>query len=321
MAAVGHGLRRAWWWAVLVAWLSWAAPAAAREVPALRGRVTDEAGVLSRAGTQRIEQRLAAYEQATGRQMAVLVVGSLEGDALEAFSIRVAEAWELGRAGQDDGILLLLAIEERKVRIEVGYGLEGEVTDLVSARIIHDVMRPHLRREDYDQAVAEGIEALIAVAGPGVAPPPEGPSAWERQFLGHTALWYVLMALVTVGIVAVCFWQPLIGVVAVLLMGQIWWPAALLGGLALWLRWRWGRRPRMRDGYGALRPGRPGKRPDVAESLWRGYGALAVLSLLGDFLSSRSGGSATAGLGKLIGGRGFSGLGGRFGGGGASGGW
>lgn len=318
MAAARHAQGLAWWWVALVA-LLWAAPATAREVPALRGRVTDEAGVLSTASTRRLEERLAAYEQATGRQMAVLVVQSLQGEPIEGFSIRVVEAWKLGRAGQDDGVLLLLAIEDRKVRIEVGYGLEGEVTDLVSARIIHEVMRPHLRREDYDAAVEEGIEALIAVAGPTVAPPaPTGGSAWERRYLGRTPLWYVLMAVVSLGVVAVCVWQPLIGVVAVLLMGQIWWPAAVLGGLALWLRWRWGRRPRARNGYGALRPG---AKPDVAESPWRGYGALAVLSMLGNFLSSRSGGDATAGLGKVIASRGFSGLGGRFGGGGASGGW
>jgi uncharacterized protein len=321
MAAIGRALGPRWWWAVLAALLAWAAPAAARQVPALRGRVTDEAGVLSTAATRQLEERLAAYEQATGRQLAVLVVQSLEGDPLEDFSIRVAEAWTLGRAGQDDGILLLLAIEERKVRIEVGYGLEGEVTDLVSARIIHGVMRPYLRRGSYDEAVAEGVEALIAVAGPGVGPPPGGSSAWEHQVLGRAPLWFVMMGLVTFGILAVCFWQPLIGVVAVLLMGPVWWPAALLGAVAIGLRWWWDRRPRLRDGHGVVRRARPGERPDLVDSLWRGYGALAVLSMLGDLLSSRAGRDVAAGLGKVIGRRGFSGLGGRFGGGGASGGW
>ena len=169
------------------------------------------------------------------------------------------------------------------------------------------------RSDDYDQAVAAGVEALIAVAGPGVAPAPEGPSAWEQRYFGRTPLWYGLMAVVSLGVMAVCFWQPLVGVVAVLVMGQIWWPAALLGGLALWLRWRFGRRPRLRDGYGAVRAGGP--------SRWRGYGALAGLTMLGNFLGSRSGRDVTAGLGKVIASRGFSGLGGRFGGGGASGGW
>jgi uncharacterized protein len=325
--AAARRARGSWaWWALLAALWLWAAPAAAREVPALRGRVTDEAGVLSSAQRRRIEERLAAYEQATGRQMAVLIVESLEGDPIEDFSIRVVEAWKLGRAGQDDGVLLLLAVEDRKVRIEVGYGLEGELTDLVSARIIHDVMRPHLRSGSYGEAIAAGVDALVAAAGPTVAPPePTAPSWWIRRFGGRTLPWYVLMALVAVGVVAVCWWRPLIGVVAVLLMGQLWWPAALLGGLALWLRWRWEQRRRVRDGYGAARPVAPrAPRQDMEQSWWRGYGSLAGLTMLGRWLSSGSGRGGTAGLGRMIAGRGarmFMGRGGGFGGGGASGGW
>lgn len=320
---------RARWWpawlTLLAALVLWASPAAAREVPPLRGRVTDEAGVLSAGQARRIEQRLAAYEQATGRQFAVLTVQSLEGDPIEDFSIRVVEAWKLGRAGQDDGLLLLVAVEDRKVRIEVGYGLEGEVTDLVSARIIHDVMRPHLRSGLYGEAIAEGVDALIAVAGPATAPPEsEAPSWWTRRYAGRTAPWYVAMGLVAVAVLVVCLWRPVLGAVAVLLVGQIWWPAALLGALALWLRWRWGRRRRLRSGYGELREPMPRRREESGGSWWRGLGTLWALASIGSWLSSGSGRRGTAGIGRMIAGRGastFLGRGGGFGGGGASGGW
>ncbi|MCX4245340.1 TPM domain-containing protein [Paraliomyxa miuraensis] len=308
-------------------WL-WVSPAAlARDVPALRGRVTDEAGVLTASEAGRLEQRLGDYEQATGRQFAVLVVASLQGDPIEEFSIRVVEAWRLGREGHDDGLLLLLAVEDHKVRIEVGYGLEGEVTDLISARIIHEVMRPYLRSGRYGQALAAGVEALIEVAGPTTAPPEAPPrSWWTRTLAGHTPLWYGLMALVCLGVVTVCWWRPLIGVLAVLLMWNTWWPASLLGALGLYLRWRWERRRRLRSGYGEVRGLVSRRRPreDVEGSLWRGSGILAVLSMVGSWLTSRSGREGTEGIGLMIAGRAarkFMGKGGGFGGGGASGGW
>lgn len=318
----------AWGWALCAALWLWVTPALARDVPPLRGRVTDDAGVLSTAEVRRIEQRLMDYEQATGRQFAVLTVTSLEGDPIEDFSIRVVEAWKLGRKGEDDGLLLLLAVEDRKVRIEVGYGLEGEVTDLVSARIIHDVMRPYLRSDRYGEALAAGVEALIAVAGPTTAPPEEPPqSRWTRSFAGHTVLWYGLMALVALGVVTVCWWRPLVGVVGVLLMSQVWWPAAILGVLGLWLRWRWERRRPVRSGRGEVMRGmvpRTRARQDAEGSPWRGLGLLWVLALVGSWLTSRSGRDGTAGIGRMIASRGagtFMGKGGGFGGGGASGGW
>ena len=309
------------WLAVL--WL-WAAPALAREVPPLQGRVTDEAALLSPSEARQLEQRLAAYEQATGRQLAVLTVESLQGDPIEDFSIRVVEAWALGREGQDDGLLLLLAEEDRKVRIEVGYGLEGEVTDLVAARIIHDVMRPYLRAGRYGEAITAGVDALIVVAGPTTEPPPEpGPEGfWSRQWLGRSGLWYVLMGGVLLAVLVVCWWRPLLGVIAVLVMSQLWWPMALVGGLALWLRWRWSQRRRLRDGYGVERA--PAAPSEGGGAPWRGLGMLALLAGAGRMLSSREGGGVTSGLARTIGSRGvgsFIGRGGGFGGGGASGGW
>lgn len=109
-------------WAALFA--SWAL---GLEVPPLRQRVEDSAGILRPEQRQALEQSLADYEQRTGHQIAELTVPSLRGDPLEDFSIRVVEAWKLGDRKRDDGLLIVMALEERKVRIEVGYGLEGVV--------------------------------------------------------------------------------------------------------------------------------------------------------------------------------------------------
>lgn len=320
---LGGALGSAWWWVLLAAlWLR-VEPAAAREVPALRERVTDEAGVLSAAEVKQIDQRLAAYEAATGRQIAVLVVRSLEGDPLEDFSIRVVEAWKLGREGKDDGILVLLAMEERKVRIEVGYGLEGEVTDLVSARIIHDVMRPYLGQGRPGQALLAGVDAIVAAAGAGEGPPPEGPVGdepgfWEREVLGRSTVWYAAMLVVLLVVAAVTWRWPAVGAVATLVLAQVWWPGAIVCALVLWLRWRVGARRRLRDGLGLERGvglRGLGSRP-------RGVGGMGLLFGLGRSLSSRGGRSMAAGLARHIGStRGFLGRGGGFGGGGASGGW
>jgi uncharacterized protein len=311
------GLRRWWAW-VAVLWL-WAAPALARDVPALQGRVTDEAGVLSQGEIQQLDRRLAAYEQATGRQLAVLVVRSLEGDPLEDFSIRVVEAWKLGRKGQDDGILVLLAMDEQKARIEVGYGLEGEVTDLVSARIIHDVMRPYLRQDRPGAALIAGVDALVAVAGPGGAPPEaEAPGFLSRDYFGRSVLWYVVMLVILVVVLVIGMRWPAVGVVSALVFAQVWWPAALLLGLALWIRWRVGGYRRWRNGYGVeqLGPGRG------RGSLPSGLGGMGLLFGLGRLMSSQSGRGMASGIARQIGGsRGFFGRGGGFGGGGASGGW
>src|SRR6185312_11090463 len=109
---------------------------AALDVPPLTGRVVDLAHVLPAQDTQQLSDQLKVHEENTGNQVAVLILPSLEGEPLEEFSHRVATAWKLGRKGTDNGALLLVAIKERKVRIEVGYGLEGVLTDARSAQII-----------------------------------------------------------------------------------------------------------------------------------------------------------------------------------------
>ena len=135
---------------------------AALDVPYLSGRVMDSAGLLSPSKAEQLADQLQLLEEETGAQVAVLTIPSLEGDSLEDFSLRVVETWKLGRADVDDGVLILVARDDRKMRIEVGYGLEGALTDAQSGRIIDRVMAPRFRAGDFDGGVEGAVEAVSA---------------------------------------------------------------------------------------------------------------------------------------------------------------
>ncbi len=133
-------------------------------VPRLVGRVNDYAGMMSPQARSLIEQKLRTLDDAESTQIAILTVPSLGGEPIEAYSMRVAEAWKLGRKGRDNGILLVVSKGDRKVRIEVGYGLEGRVTDLQSGRITRDILRPAFARGDFDAGFIGAADALVALA-------------------------------------------------------------------------------------------------------------------------------------------------------------
>jgi uncharacterized protein len=166
-------------------------PALAREVPNLVARVNDQAGLLSSEQATALEARLASYEQKTGHQFVVLTIDSLEGDPLEDFSIRTVEKWKLGRKKVDDGLLLLVVKRERKVRIEVGYGLEGSIPDAVSSRVIRRVITPAFRSGDYVGGIERALNALMQ-ADTGETPPPAPPEAGRGP---GRAPWYFLLLL------------------------------------------------------------------------------------------------------------------------------
>lgn len=163
---------------------------AALDVPALAGRVNDLAAVLSPAARERLEAELRGLESRTGAQVAVLVVPGLAGESLEAYSVRVAQTWKLGRTGVDDGVLFLVAKNDRKMRIEVGYGLEGKLTDALTRRILDDLVRPRFRDGDFDGGIEAGVRAIAATieGSPLPAPPAAGASdhgdLLPRLFMG-----------------------------------------------------------------------------------------------------------------------------------------
>jgi len=146
---------------LLLALLSVATPLVALDVPALTGRVVDAAHVLPSSDVDWLTAALKAHEEKTGNQVAVLIVPSLESEPLEEYAHRVATSWKLGQRGTDNGALLLIAVKERRLRIEVGYGLEGALTDLRSARIIRDEIVPRFKAGDMPGGVRAGTEAIL----------------------------------------------------------------------------------------------------------------------------------------------------------------
>lgn len=135
----------------------------ALEVPALKARVNDYAGLLSPDIRDELESKLQQLEQTNSTQLVVLIIPGLEGDDLERFSIQVAEKWKIGQKGKDNGAILLISRDDRKVRIEVGYGLEGTLTDLVCGRIIDDVLVPRFKQGEFDAGVLEAVDAIISL--------------------------------------------------------------------------------------------------------------------------------------------------------------
>ena len=267
--------------------------AAALEVPRLKGRVNDYAGMLSPATERHLDAVLSDLERTDSTQIAVLTVSSLEGENLEAFSIRVAEQWQIGQQAFDNGALLLIAKKERKLRIEVGYGLEGSLTDLMAGRIIRNVIVPRFKEGRFDQGVTDGVAAMIGVVK-GEFTPPRQIRQPQRGKGGDSprGLFLLFVALVMINMLGRL--RRAMGAVA----GGIIVPVAAAVFFQVSLIW-------------------------VLLLIPIGVIAGLIISLMGSPLvfGHRSGRSGSWGGGGFSSGGGFSGGGGGFGGGGASGGW
>lgn len=143
-------------------------------VPPLKHRVTDQTGSLSSADESRIEGKLRAFESAKGAQIAVLVVPTTKPEAIFDFSLRVAEAWKLGRKGVDDGVLFVVAKNDRKMQILVGPGLQGSLTDAMSKRIIGEIVAPRFRAGDFAGGIEQGVDKIVGLLqGEALPPPPQ----------------------------------------------------------------------------------------------------------------------------------------------------
>jgi uncharacterized protein len=178
---------------VALAWLAGAAAAAdapkdgLQPIPRLLHRVTDVAGMLSVGEQAQLEQKLAASEARGGTQFAVLIVPTTQPEAIEQYSIRVAEAWKIGNKGKDNGLLLLIAKDDRKIRIEVGYGLEGNIPDVLAKRVISEVIAPAFAQGHFYVGIDAAVDKLEGLAaGTDAMPPPSvktparhGSSGWD----------------------------------------------------------------------------------------------------------------------------------------------
>ncbi len=178
---------------VLIACLCAGATSWALEVPTLSGRIMDLARILPAEVAADLVHELEAHEAKTGNQVAVLTLPSLEGEPLEEFSHRVATTWKLGQKGTDNGALLLVAMKERRIRIEVGYGLEGTLTDARSAQIIRNHIVPRFRAGDLQGGIATGVRAILGTiegtysvteGQPVLVPTADEPSAFEYVIVG-----------------------------------------------------------------------------------------------------------------------------------------
>jgi uncharacterized protein len=256
-------------------------------VPPLKARVTDLTGTLSSSQRDTLERELQTFESRKGSQIAVLIVPTTRPEAIEQYSIRVAEAWKLGRKGVDDGVLLLVAKEDHELRIEVGYGLEGVIPDAVAKRVVSEIIIPYFKQGDFYGGIHAGVARLIRLIDGEPLPLPQArdnswagiqnllPFAFVAAIIGGGLLRALFGRLVGAsiagGIVAFVFWLIVSSLVA-----------SLIGGIAVFL-------------FVLMAGVRIGP---------AGYGGLG-------------GGLGGGGFG----GGGFGGGGGGFGGGGASGSW
>jgi uncharacterized protein len=263
-----------------------------RDVPELEARVTDTTGTLAADVVARLEANLAELERSTGSQVAVLIVDSTSPEPIESFAIRVVDKWQLGRENFDDGVLLLVALEDRTVRLEIGYGLEGAIPDALANRIINEQIVPSFRAGEYGFGITAGIDAIAALVRNEELPPPE-PRSTEEPVDIFSLLPVVLVITVLVG-------APLKRVLGAL-------PGSVVtGGVAGFVAW-------LLVGV-------------FAAAALAGFAAL-LLSLFGHSGPGRwaNGGFPRGGSGGSFGrggfGGGFGGGGGGFGGGGASGRW
>jgi uncharacterized protein len=288
--------------ALTLAWLLAAVvapPASAQApLPPFESLVQDLTGTLTADQQAALDDKLTAFQARKGTQVAVLIVPTTQPEDIAQFGVRLAEAWKIGRKGVDDGAILIVAKDDRAMRIEVQYGLEGVLTDITSSRILNDTIAPLFRQGDYFGGVSAGVDQMLKVIDGEPLPPPD--QAWKRD--APSLPWPML---IFGGIALIGFLRPLIGrapAAGVIGLGG--------GGLVYWLTSR------------------------VFEAL--GAGALLfVLGLLFGFGGMGGGGGRVfrdigrggfggrgGGFGGGFGGGGYGGgLGGRGGGGGASGRW
>ena len=146
------------------------------DIPALSRRVTDMTGTLTAQQVDQLERTLAAFEARKGSQIAVLMLPTTQPEDIEQFGIRVADIWKIGRKGIDDGIIFIVAKNDRKMRLEVGYGLEGVVPDAIAKRIISEIIAPHFKKNDYVGGINAGITQLIQLIDGEALPAPKSNS-------------------------------------------------------------------------------------------------------------------------------------------------
>jgi uncharacterized protein len=268
----------------LLCWTSFSL--AQQAVPALSGRVIDQTGTLTPSQISSLDQSLSSFEARKGSQIVVLMVTSTAPEAIEQYAIRVAEKWKIGRKKVDDGAILIIAKADRALRIEVGYGLEGVLTDATSKRIIDQIIVPRFKQQDFYGGISEGVNAVIGVVD-GEALPAPTPNNSDIREPGDIRSFLPIIFIAAL----------VLGGILRSMMGRL--PGSLVtGGFVALITWFM---------FGA-----------ISMALIAGVVAL-VVALSGIGLGRHGFGGYSSG--GRSGGGGFSGGGGGFGGGGSSGRW
>jgi uncharacterized protein len=271
-------------------------------VPPLVGRVVDQTGTLSSDEVASLNQTLRNFEARKGSQVAVLIVPTTAPEAIEQYSLRVAEAWKIGRKKIDDGAILVVAKDDRKLRIEVGYGLEGALTDVASKRIIDEIITPRFRSGDFTGGISAGVDWIIRVVDGESLPAPAPRREQSSDFLSHIDLLnpFTLFAVFIVSTILRTTLGRLIGAVATGgIVGALAWliagslAASFIAAIIAFLFTMFAEIPTSSSGRGGGRG-------------WSGGGSYSG----GSWGGGGSSGSSDSGGG-----------GGSFGGGGASGSW
>lgn len=279
----------AWLLALCVLWFALAGAVWAEvAVPSLKARVTDLSATLQPGQQAGLEQSLKSFEEKKGSQIAVLIVPTTQPETIEQYAIRVAESWKLGRKGVDDGVLLLVARDDRALRIEVGYGLEGAIPDAVAKRIISEIILPYFKAGDFNGGIRAGVESIIKVIEGEPLPEAKKPRSGGKTS-GNLDDWLGIAFIFTIvfgGLMRILFGQFVGGLIA--------------GSVAAFIAWL------------------------LFASLLASFAAGVLVFIF--TLAGRHGGmggwsGGRGGGGWSGGGGGFSGGGGGFGGGGASGRW
>ena len=188
----------------LLLWL-FIATAQALTFPALSGRVVDEGQMLDPATRQQLTQTLEAHEKATGEQVVVVTVPDLQGTPIEDFGYQLGRAWGIGQKDKNTGALLIVARDDRKLRIEVGYGLEDRLTDAQSSVIINQVITPAFKTGNYNQGISDGVGAILQVlGGTALAEPAYASGQGGGDFMGEHPGVVLLLFLLFVVVVAAC---------------------------------------------------------------------------------------------------------------------
>ena len=270
--------------ALLASWLALADVA----VPPLKSRVTDLTATLTSQQQATLKQTLAAFESRKGSQVAVLIVPTTQPEVIEQYSIRVFEQWKLGRKGVDDGVLLVVAKNDRKLRIEVGYGLEGVLNDATAKRIVEEDIVPHFKQGDFNGGISAGAERIIKVIDGEPLPPPKSRPQSGGGIDFETLLIFGFILVVVVGGILRAIFGRFIG-------------AGIIGTIAGFVAWT------------------------IAGTLLMGIIVAIIAFIFSLFGGTRGGwgggGFGSGGFSSGGFGGGFSGGGGFGGGGGASGSW